>query len=245
MSAEKRMERTAAALERNRDDLLRYVSRLLVRREIAEEVVQTTALRAIGSEAPEADEELRPWFFRIATNLAIDELRRHGNWRETMLLDARAAGEADAAFTEASQQMRATPEMAAIAREHLAFCFSCTLRNLEPRRAAALLLKEIYGFNLADIASILESRPAQVKNWLQGARHEMQRRYTTTCALINKRGVCYQCVELSEFFTGRGENPLAGSRGSISTRAAIVRELDARGLGKWHGMLLKIFDDLV
>lgn len=50
-----------------------------------------------------------------------------------MLVDARDRAIADAGFVAESQQMRGSPELTAIAREHLAVCFVCTLRNLPPQ----------------------------------------------------------------------------------------------------------------
>ncbi len=85
--------------------------------------------------------------------------------------------------------------MAAVAREHLAACFACVLGQFPPEHGAALLFRELYGFNTHEVANILGARFTQVKNWLQQTRKALADRYTTTCALINKQGVCYQCVE--------------------------------------------------
>ena len=46
-----------------------------------------------------------------------------------------------------------TYEMAAIAREHLAVCLVCTLRNLLPQQAAALLLREVHGLPIAETSA--------------------------------------------------------------------------------------------
>jgi RNA polymerase sigma-70 factor (ECF subfamily) len=243
MSDAERMELVAAAWEANRGDLLRLVRRLVIRPEVAEEIVQNAALRAIAADNAPADAlELRKWLFRIASNLAIDELRRQGTWSETALLDSRADGEGDKEFVAASESMRATAEVAAIATEHLAFCFSCTLRSLAPQRAAALLLVEVFGFTVKESASILTASPAQAKNWLQEARASLESRYARTCALINKNGVCYQCSELSSFFNGQPENPLAGSEGTTDDRLRILRAAPNNDLSAWHRRLVKIIE---
>ena len=135
--------------------------------------------------------------------------------------------------------------MRLIAKEHLVTCFACTLRVLTPERAAALLLREVYGFSVADSASILDARPAQVKNWLQEARRMMTTAYENRCALVRKTGICYQCSELAEMFTGHAENPLAPTRGqSLQERLRIIRDLRNRQPNPWHQQLFAIFDEL-
>jgi RNA polymerase sigma-70 factor (ECF subfamily) len=135
--------------------------------------------------------------------------------------------------------------MRAIAREHLSVCFSCSLRNLGPEQAAALLLAEVYGFTVGEAAGILGATFGQAKNWIQTARARMQEKYAATCALITKQGVCYQCVELSEFFTGRREDPLDGTTKDIDARLAILRERRAAELGPWHRLMMRIVDDIL
>lgn len=235
------MDAVAEAWAEHRSDLERFVRRMVVRDEIAEEIVQRTAERAISAgKTPESPAEMRPWLFRIAANLAIDELRRQGMWREDALIDARAAAEGDQTFIAASESMRSTPEVAAIARQHLSFCFSCTLRTLSPPRAAALLLVEMYGFSVKETAAVLESSVAQAKNWVQEARATLRARYATTCALIEKQGVCYQCAELAGFFNGRPENPLAGTGAGLEGRLRILRATDDDALSDWHRLLVRI-----
>lgn len=229
-----------------RPELTAYVQRLVVRPSLSEEIVQETFIHAYQAidKAPESDEQLRAWLFRIATNLGIDELRRHGNWRETALLDLRQAAESNPEFVRQSMELAGTPETKAIAREHLAVCFSCTLRNLDERRAASLLLKEVHGFAIDEIAEWLSATPGQVKNWLQEARAAMDHRYAATCALIAKQGVCHQCVELDGFFHAGKGDPLQGSAKDIAARIDIVREQAAQPLGRWHQLMFGLLEDL-
>lgn len=106
----------------------------------------------------------------MTTNLAIDHLRRHSTWRETILPETQERARSDAAFVAESRPLQGSPEMRAIAREHLTVCFSCTLRNLPPEQAAALLLAEIYGFTVPEAAEILGASFGQAKGWIQSAR---------------------------------------------------------------------------
>jgi RNA polymerase sigma-70 factor (ECF subfamily) len=141
--------------------------------------------------------------------------------------------------------MCGSPELAAIAREHLAVCFACTLRNLPPQQAAALLLKEVYGFSTAEVADAVDATPTQVKNGLQNARKTMEARYAHTCALVTKNGVCHQCVELDDFFNGQRRDPLAATRRDLDARLAVLRETRQAALGPWHKRMLRLVDEVL
>lgn len=236
----------AAGWERVRPELVGYLSRLVTRPDVAEELAQEAGARMLESEgAPAGPLELRAWLFRVATNLAIDHLRRHAVKREDLLDEARRRAEAEPRFVAESRALAGTPEVAAIAREHLAVCVGCTLRNLPPHQAAAVLLREVHGFGVEEAARALDAREAQVKGWLQTARETLTRRYEGRCALVGKQGACHQCVELDAFFeAGRGD-PLAATDGGIDARLAVLRDLRARAAGRWHGRMLSLVDDLL
>jgi RNA polymerase sigma-70 factor (ECF subfamily) len=236
----------AQEYERLRPELTAYLTRLVSRAPVAEDLAQETALRALQAldNAPARVEELRPWLFRIATNLGIDELRRRKPLRETVMLELKEVAIASPAFRGAAEPWRGTPEMAAIAREHLVACFSCTLGQLPPGQGAALLLKEVYGFATEEVAEILGARFAQVKNWLQAARATMKQRYDRTCALIAKQGVCHQCVELDGSFRANRGSPLAGTGGQVDDRLRILQEMRDQPAGQWTRMLSELLDEI-
>ena len=236
----------ADAFERHRRELVGYATRLVVRDAVAEELVQEAAVRLLQDDRlPDDDEQIRAWLFRVVSNLAIDHLRRHSTWRELVLLETRDRAEADAGFVARSRDLRGSPEMKAIAREHLAVCFACTLRNLPPQQAAALLLKEVHGFSTAATADTLDAAPVQVKNWVQQARRLMEARYAHTCALVTKQGVCYQCVELDGFFNGDRHDPLEDTKRDVDARLGLLRETREAALGPWHRRLLRLVDEVL
>ncbi|MFZ5522793.1 MAG: RNA polymerase sigma factor [Pseudomonadota bacterium] len=240
-------DKFAAEFEAVRKELTGYLSRLVVRPQLAEDLVQTTFLRSLEAlgNAPHDIANSRAWFFRVATNLAFDELRRHSTWRENMLPDLRELAENDPGFVARSVALTGTPETKVIAKEHLVVCFACVLRNLPERKAATFLLKEVHGFTLDETADLLNATTSQAKNWLQEARSHMDTRYSNTCALLNKQGVCHQCVELDEFFGGNRGNPLGNTKGDIEARTQILRDMRDKQYGTWHKLLFELLDDLV
>lgn len=237
----------AAVYERCRPQLIAYATRMVGQRAVAEDLAQEAALRLLSDQMADAQDEshIRAWLFKVVTRLALDHLRRHSTWREVSLPAIRDRAEQDVDFVKASLDMRGSPEMAAIAREHLAVCFSCTLRNLSPRQAACLLLKEVYGLTVEETAAAVDATFGQAKNWLQEGRAELERRYQQTCALIAKTGVCYQCVELDDFFNGERRDPLAGTKGDVAARLQLLRGTPDATPGPWHDRMLALVADIL
>src|SRR5918993_685429 len=218
--------------ERHRRELVNYATRLVLRDVVAEELVQEAAVRLLQERHLPTDEpQARAWLFRVVSNLAIDYLRRHSTWKELVLVETRERAERDPTFVADSARMRGSPELAAIAREHLGICFACALRNLRPEQAAALLLREVHDFSTAETAAALDATTIQVKNWIQRARRTLGERYANTCALVTKQGVCYQCVELDGFFNGQRRDPLEATARNLEARIAILRETRKAALG--------------
>jgi len=239
-------DQLAAGFQAHRRALSGYVTRLVIREDVAEEIVQQAAVRALEQEdLPEDPGELRAWLFRVATNLAVDHLRKHSTWRETILDDARERAEGSAGFVAESRLLAGSAETRAIAKDHLAVCFACTLRNLSAQESSALLLKEVYDFTVEEVARVMGASFGQVKAWIQVARGALRSRYGTTCALVMQEGVCFQCVELDRFFQAGGGNPLDGTAGDLDARIAIVKERRDAPLGPWHRQMMRIVAEIL
>lgn len=232
--------------KRAQKELVAYIMRLVIRQDVAEELVQEAAARWIAARTLPTDVDgARAWLFRVATNLAIDHRRRHSTWRENVLVDTKELAMRNDDFVSQSVRLAGSPELKAIAKEHLAVCFGCTLRNSKEEQGAALLLTEVNGFSLKEAANILGQSENQIKNALQAARAALREKYGATCQLIGKKGVCYQCVELARFFNGRDEDPLDGTDRDIDARLAVLREQKETSLGPWHQMMMRLVDELL
>lgn len=239
-------EQVAATFQANRKALAGYLTRLVVREDIAEELVQQAAVRALEQATlPEDAGEMRTWLFRVATNLALDHLRKHSTWREGVLGESRDRAEEDAGFVAESRLLAGSPEMKTIAKDHLAVCFACTLRNLRHEESAALLLKEVYDFTVEEVARVMGASFGQVKAWIQSARAQLKAKYDLSCALVAQEGVCFQCVELDRFFQADQGDPLAGTDRGVNARLAIVRERREVPLGPWHRQMMRLVQDVL
>ena len=143
--------------------LLGYLQRMVSDMATAEELVQETFLRvhrARDRYQPEA--RFSTWLYRIATNLALNELRRPRRKRPHASVDDEQAPlplVAGGAGPEALAQARL--EARDLERE---------LERLPERQRMALWLSAVEGFSYAEVAEALETSNKSVKSLVHRAR---------------------------------------------------------------------------
>jgi RNA polymerase sigma-70 factor (ECF subfamily) len=166
-----------ALLERHRRELHVHCYRMLASFDEAEDAVQETYLRAWRSrDRFEAGSLLRAWLYRIATNVCLDQLRRHARrpgplrsfaevpWLQPYpdaLLDE-IAGPGD------------DPDAVVVDRETIELAFLAALQVLPPRQRAALIARDVLGWSARETATLLETSVAAANSALQRARATMQ-----------------------------------------------------------------------
>jgi RNA polymerase sigma factor (sigma-70 family) len=143
----------AALYEKHHQALYRYCRSILHHDEDAQDALQSTMAKAFAAlQTDKREIELKPWLFRIAHNEAISILRRR---RET---------------TELPDVPELSPlEDRVLDREELRI-LQLDLADLPERQRAALVLRELNGLSHAEIASVLEITPANVKQTIFEAR---------------------------------------------------------------------------
>ena len=191
-----------------RKPLYGYIYRMVTRREDAEDLLQETQLRAI-EQIPSFRGEARfkSWLFGIATNVSLDHLRKKKRWRVETQVEGEARARANPERMAEVSAMMARPDFSFEIREHIAFCFSCLARSLEPEKQAALFLKEVLGFTAEEGASMLGCSEPQFRHQLSAARSSMIEAYEGMCQLINKTGACWQCRGLRELAPAQNQGP--------------------------------------
>ena len=147
-----------------RPELLRYCARMTGAVADGEDVVQETLARAYYELSQLAElPPLRPWLFRIAHNRAVDH-RRHESYRAGEPLEAAEA----VADTDALE-----PENALAQRQAVGAALSCFL-VLAPAQRACVILKDVLGHSLDEIAAELELSVPAVKAALHRGRAALQ-----------------------------------------------------------------------
>jgi RNA polymerase sigma factor (sigma-70 family) len=153
-------------VERHRPELRAHCQRMLRSHDDAEDAVQEALLRAWKRRSSFAGRgSARSWLFRIATNAALDTMRR----RRKLVLSIESDGEGaslidsiadDRPLTESRYEQREAVDLALYAAERL----------LPSRQRAVLVLRDVLGFSAAESAEILDTTVASVNSALQRAR---------------------------------------------------------------------------
>ena len=195
----------AHEFESSRAELKSYVLRLTTSVKDAEDIVQDTYIKAHSKmDTFRGESTLKTWFFAIAANTARDLLKSKKRWPENVTDICKEAALSNQGFFQEAMRIRQTsPQGHFEIKEHIAFCFTCVSKSLPLEQHLVLLLKEVYGFKVKDIAQIVDQSEAMVKYYLHLGRKKMIDVFDHRCSLINKEGICHQCTELNGVFNPR------------------------------------------
>lgn len=155
----------ARLVERHADSLVSYLARLTGSPDTAEDLAQETFLRLYRTaDRYRETGYFQAYLYRIATNLAKSERRRRLRWRSLHPLLAASTPER----VEASASRRL------LGRE-LGQALERAIAALSPKLRAPILLHEVEGLPVAEVARALGCRPGTVKSRLHRARKRLER----------------------------------------------------------------------
>ena len=196
------------------DQLRAYLYRLLANRSDAEDLTHDTFIqgfRKIDSFSGKAS--LKTWIFQIATNLALNYLRKRNRWSQDVLEQGKQlALSTPTLMAEVVKAGQDSPENTFEMRHHIDTCFTCMGKTLPVEQQVAVILKDMYDFSVAEIASVLEKSEGVVKHLLIGGRGTLAEVFEQRCALVNKQGVCNQCSELNGLYNPRQDQQAERNR---------------------------------
>jgi RNA polymerase sigma-70 factor, ECF subfamily len=178
-------------VEPYRADLHAHCYRMLGSLHDSDDALQETLLRAWRA-LPRFGGRglLRPWLYRIATNVCLDTLAR----RPKRLLpmdhgppsspdDGPGAPLAESVWVEpypdreiGVEEGYAAPEARYERREAVELAFIAVLQHLPARQRAALILRDVLGFSASEVAEQLNTTVASVNSALQRARRSVDDR---------------------------------------------------------------------
>ena len=154
--------RTLSEFQRMRARLFGIAYRMLGSRADADDMVQEAWLRWSGGDAPPSLGSVDAWLVTIITRLCIDRLRAArqerdayvGPWLPEPLIES----ETD------------SPEVRLELLSDISTAFMLMLERLGPEERAAFLLHEVFDFDYAEIAAMLDKTEAACRQLLHRAR---------------------------------------------------------------------------
>ncbi len=179
-----------------------YLYRLLTDRQDVEDLAHDTFIRAFDKIATfNSASSLKTWVFSIATNLSLDRLRQRKRWAADAQDQSRTLSNNSPEVVATYQAINTnSPQGNYEIREHIDFCFTCISKTLPIEQQVSLLLKDVYGFKVREVAVIINRTLGVTKHLLHNARSTMTDIFDARCSLVSKDGVCYQCSELNGLF---------------------------------------------
>ncbi|WP_254163211.1 RNA polymerase sigma factor [Chryseosolibacter histidini] len=184
------------------NQLKSYLYRLLTDRNDVNDLAHDTFIKAYTKISTfNQESSLKTWVFKIATNLAYDHLRKSKRWQTD-------AQDRAANLAIGSEEIRkvfwmvhdTSPAGAYEMREHIDYCFTCISKTLPIEKQVALILRNIYDFQVKEICLILDKTEGVIKHLLNDAKNTMTDIFEHRCALVNQNGVCHQCSHINEIF---------------------------------------------
>jgi RNA polymerase sigma-70 factor (ECF subfamily) len=157
-----------AAIERSRKRLWAHCYRMTGRRTDADDLSQEAIARAIERADALEGASAEPWLFRIATTVCLDHLRKTRRARGlTELVDP-------IVFEDVTIGVDG-PEAALALREDVRLAVVASLQHLAPKQRAVLLLHDVCGLPLEEVATTLGTNANAAKATLHRARARLVR----------------------------------------------------------------------
>ncbi|NML38805.1 sigma-70 family RNA polymerase sigma factor [Chitinophaga sp. G-6-1-13] len=187
------------------NQLKSYLYRLVTDRNDVDDLTHDTFIRAFDKISTfNQESSLKTWVFKIATNLAYDHLKKLRRWPVDAQDQGASLAIGSAEIAQSFRIVHSTFNAGAYEmKEHIDFCFTCISKTLPIENQVALILKDIYDFQVKEICLILDKTEGVVKHLLNGSRETMTDIFDHRCALVNKNGVCDQCSQLNGIFNAK------------------------------------------
>ncbi len=135
----------------------------------AEDITQDVLIRAFERLPRDREVHLRPWLYRLTLNRCYDYLR--GSARRPLVA---APGRDVASAHDPFEQ------------SELQGLLEASIGDLTPRQRAALLLKDVHGLSLMEVAGCLEVTPGSVEVLLARARRAFRASYEERCVAAGR-----------------------------------------------------------
>ncbi|SMF19971.1 RNA polymerase sigma-70 factor, ECF subfamily [Alteromonadaceae bacterium Bs31] len=191
------------------------------------------AATALGSY--KGDSNFGTWLCAIGVNLSLDFLRKQKAWRtRAQVIYGNVCYENPEWGAEVYQAINQV-EFEFDVHEHIAYCWSCVARSLPAEQNVSLVYREFLGLTNRESAKKMGLSESVFRHTLAKARASMQNSFDDLCALVSKKGVCYQCSGLREGCAEEKQGQALPANPNMAQRIRFVGEAELDS-GKSQGM---------
>jgi RNA polymerase sigma-70 factor (ECF subfamily) len=221
-------------------ELKAFIYRMVTDRSDAEDLTHDVFVKAFDKiNLFEGKSSLKTWVFSIASNMCIDFLRSKKRWKPDSQARSREYAESN---MDAEEALIRTNKYASHGtyeiKEHIDFCFTCMSKTLPIEQQIALILKDMFDFTVKEIAVIINRSDGIVKHLLHDSRKTMTIIFDHRCALVSKKGVCYQCSELNNYF-----NPKQNTQQELM-KLEMVKDADSADKDKLYQLRTRLIKNI-
>jgi RNA polymerase sigma-70 factor (ECF subfamily) len=163
---------------RYKDPIINYVNMMVGNYDIAADLAQETFLRVYQNIGRYNNlYQFSTWIYRIATNLAIDEIRYRKRRGQVFYRNV-WENQTDGAVEEREFALKDSKNSPSdeVLRKESGQVVGDAIRSLPSRYRTAFVMKEVQGLPYDEIARILKTSPGTIKSRLHRARELLQRK---------------------------------------------------------------------
>jgi RNA polymerase sigma factor (sigma-70 family) len=223
-----------ALVRRHQSWVFNLALRMVWRRTVAEDATQEILIKAVTRLSSfEGRSSFRTWLHRIAAHHLLDI--RKSEMEEQAMTFTDMGASLDSVVDEDLPDARALPaDKVLVVEEAKLGCITAMLMCLDRRRRLAFILGEVLGESSEAGAAAMEVTPANFRQLLSRARHDLYQFMNEKCGLVNTANPC-RCARKASGFMRHGwldPNNLQFSK----DRLAVVREMTADRLDELQAL---------
>lgn len=192
-----------ALVRRHQSWVFNLALRMCWRREVAEDATQEILIKAVTKlNTFSGNSAFRTWLYRVAVNHLLNVQKSEMEQKAMTFTDMGAS--LDSVQDEEQPDPRGLPvETSLLVEEAKLGCITAMLMCLDRRQRLAFLLGEVFGESSEVGAQALEVSPANFRQLLSRARHDLYQFMSDKCGLINQANPC-RCARKAVGFMRNG-----------------------------------------
>lgn len=220
------MDALDALIRRHQSWVFNLALRMVWRREVAEDATQEILIKTVTHlRSFEGRSAFRTWLHRIAVNHLLNI--RKSEMEEKAMTFTDMGHSLDGVMDENLPDERTLPvEMKYLIEEAKLGCINAMLMCLNRRQRLAFILGEVFGEKSEVAAEAMEESPANFRQLLSRARHDLYQFMSNKCGLVNEANPC-RCARKASGFMKNGwldPNKLQFSKDRLAEARAAAPE---------------------